>query len=159
MGKKTKPDKRALRDAKLAKAKLQVGALCYRWTNKGELRILLITSRRTRRWIGPKGWPMRGKTHAESAATEALEEAGVEGNTANKSIGFFNYQKNVGGRKTVRCTVQVFPMEVTKMHSNYKEKGQRKMRWLKPKKAAKRADPLEFSKLIKKFAQKAEASA
>lgn len=158
MSKKTKPDQRAVRDANAAKLRLQVGALCYRWTKKGELRILLITSRRTRRWIGPKGWPMRGKSHAEAAALEAQEEAGVEGKVAKKSIGFFNYKKNLGGHKSANCTVQVFPFEVTSMNKDFREKGQRKMRWLTPKKARKRADPQSFARLIKEFAQKAEAS-
>ena len=33
----------------------QIGALCYRIANK-KIKILLITSRRSKRWIMPKGW-------------------------------------------------------------------------------------------------------
>jgi hypothetical protein len=37
--------------------RMQYAALC--WRDEGELEILLITSRETRRWLIPKGWPMR----------------------------------------------------------------------------------------------------
>ena len=43
------------------------------------LRILLITSRDTGRWVIPKGWPMRHRSEAEAAAREAYEEAGLRG--------------------------------------------------------------------------------
>lgn len=156
--KKKKPDMRALRAAKISKNRLQVGALCYRYTDKGNLRILLITSRRTRRWIGPKGWPMRGKTNAQSAAQEALEEAGVLGKIKEKSIGLFHYPKRGTGRKSVDCAVLLYPMEVTDTLKNYREKGERSVKWLKPKNAINRADPPEFARLIRKFSQKAGAS-
>ncbi len=55
----------------------QYAALPYR--DEGELRILLITSRETHRWLIPKGWPMESRNPWDSAAREALEEAGVEG--------------------------------------------------------------------------------
>ncbi len=151
MAKKNKPDMRAIRsEHKKKAARLQYGALCYRNTEKG-LRILLITSRRTRRWIGPKGWPIKKKSPHEVAAIEALEEAGVRGTVAKRSIGFFTYRKDIGGGKHVRCTVQVFPMEVTDAMEDYPERHQRQRKWMKPKKAAKWANPPEFGRLIKKF--------
>ncbi|MFC6583776.1 NUDIX hydrolase [Sulfitobacter aestuariivivens] len=51
----------------------QFAALCYR-VKKGKVQVLLVTSRGTKRWIVPKGWPMDGKTPAQSAALEAWEE-------------------------------------------------------------------------------------
>ena len=56
--------------------RLQVAALCFRRTDTG-CEVLLVTSRDTGRWVIPKGWPMEGKSSAESAAQEAWEEAGV----------------------------------------------------------------------------------
>ncbi len=48
----------------------QVAALP--WRGEGEaLRILLVSSRETRRWVIPKGWPMKGKTDFAAAAQEA----------------------------------------------------------------------------------------
>ncbi len=57
---------------------IQYAALPYRQMGR-RLEILLITSRETRRWVIPKGWPMNGLTPQEAAATEAVEEAGIEG--------------------------------------------------------------------------------
>ncbi|HLL59899.1 MAG TPA: NUDIX domain-containing protein, partial [Allosphingosinicella sp.] len=56
---------------------LQVAALPYRRGADGSVEVLLVTTRGTGRWMVPKGWPMRGKSHAEAAAQEAFEEAGV----------------------------------------------------------------------------------
>jgi 8-oxo-dGTP pyrophosphatase MutT (NUDIX family) len=51
---------------------------CLPWrTLEGRLEIMLITSRGTGRWVLPKGWPMVGVSGPESAAQEALEEAGI----------------------------------------------------------------------------------
>jgi 8-oxo-dGTP pyrophosphatase MutT (NUDIX family) len=71
-------------------AKGQFAALPYRVAAEG-LEILLVTSRDTRRWVIPKGWPLkREKPHA-SAAREALEEAGVTGKIGKVAIGDYAY--------------------------------------------------------------------
>ena len=57
----------------------QVAALPWRVEKDGSLSVLLITSRTNAKWMLPKGWPMAGKTDAEAAQQEALEEAGIEG--------------------------------------------------------------------------------
>jgi 8-oxo-dGTP pyrophosphatase MutT (NUDIX family) len=54
----------------------QVAALVWRLTPVGP-DVLLVTSRRTRRWLLPKGWRVDGLTDAQSAAQEAFEEAGA----------------------------------------------------------------------------------
>jgi 8-oxo-dGTP pyrophosphatase MutT (NUDIX family) len=68
---------------KVVKAKhavrVQYGALPYRFTKSGAPEILLVTTRQTKRWIIPKGWPIKGLKPAKSAAREAYEEAGVRG--------------------------------------------------------------------------------
>ena len=55
----------------------QVAAVCYR-VYDGEIEFLLVRTRKGR-WIFPKGGVEAGLTHAESAALEALEEAGAHG--------------------------------------------------------------------------------
>ena len=50
----------------------QYAALCYRIVND-KIRVLLITSRGTKRWIVPKGWPMAKKDPHEAALQEAAE--------------------------------------------------------------------------------------
>ena len=68
-------------------ARAQFGALCYR-VEKGMVQILLVTSRGTKRWIVPKGWPEDGLTPAEAAAKEAGEEAGVTGKVKQRPSAF-----------------------------------------------------------------------
>jgi ADP-ribose pyrophosphatase YjhB (NUDIX family) len=62
---------------KLAKCE-QVAAVCYRVRN-GAIEFLLIQTRGSRRWTFPKGSAEPGLTHAQAAAIEAFEEAGVHG--------------------------------------------------------------------------------
>ena len=73
-------------------ALLQVGALPVRF-EKGETEILLLASRETKRWVIPKGWPMKGIKNWAAAAQEAREEAGIIGKARKKPIGSFLYFK------------------------------------------------------------------
>jgi 8-oxo-dGTP pyrophosphatase MutT (NUDIX family) len=56
----------------------QVAAVCYR-VRRGAIEFLLVKTRGSRRWIFPKGSAEPGLTHAQAAAIEAFEEAGVHG--------------------------------------------------------------------------------
>jgi 8-oxo-dGTP pyrophosphatase MutT (NUDIX family) len=71
----------------------QYDALPYRVTMSGSLELLLVTTRQTKRWTVPKGWPAKKLKPCESAAREAYEEAGVRGSVGTKSIGSFTYEK------------------------------------------------------------------
>src|SRR5262249_20579207 len=55
----------------------QVAAVCYRVRNNG-IEFLLVQTRGGR-WTFPKGSAEPGLTHAQAAALEAFEEAGVHG--------------------------------------------------------------------------------
>ena len=68
----------------------------YRFNHQAALEILLVTTRQSRQWIIPKGWPIKGLRPAKSAAREAFEEAGVRGRVGAKSIGLFSLQKDAG---------------------------------------------------------------
>ena len=57
----------------------QVGALPLRFEDDGTLKVLLITSRRSRKWIIPKGNLMKSLAPHDAAAREAFEEAGAIG--------------------------------------------------------------------------------
>jgi ADP-ribose pyrophosphatase YjhB (NUDIX family) len=54
-------------------ARLQVGALPIRFSDDGSIEILLITTRTSKRWTVPKGWPIKGLKAHEAAAREARE--------------------------------------------------------------------------------------
>lgn len=128
---------------------LQVGALCYRRTGKG-LRILLITSRDTGRWVIPKGWPMRKRTEPEAAAREAYEEAGLRGAVVTRSIGFYTYRKGIDG-VGFPCVVRIYPLEARERVKQYPETGQRKVKWFSPAKAARRVREPELAQLLRDF--------
>ncbi len=113
----------------------QIAALPYRKAKHG-IEILLITSRETKRWVIPKGWPMNGKQDHEAAAQEAFEEAGIKGHINEKSIGGYAYKKKKKSGAIVDCVVMIYPLEVSKLLRDWPEKGQRKRKWFKPKKAA-----------------------
>lgn len=129
---------------------LQVAALCFRLSKKG-LRVLLITSRDTGRWVIPKGWPMRNRSESEAAAREAYEEAGLRGDVDKRSIGFYTYSKRFGTNRSHPCMVRIFPMEVREMLKKYPETGQRRIKWFSPSKAARKVDEPDLKALIRKF--------
>ena len=56
----------------------QVAAVCYR-VRGGSIEFLLVQTRDSGRWTFPKGSAEPGLTHAQAAALEASEEAGVHG--------------------------------------------------------------------------------
>jgi 8-oxo-dGTP pyrophosphatase MutT (NUDIX family) len=113
---------------------IQVGALPIRFEG-GTPSVMLVTSRETRRWVIPKGWPMRGKKNWAAAEQEAKEEAGVIGKTCKRPVGEFYYFK----RRITHfdlCRVEVFVIDVQKQLSVYREKGQRETCWLSLEEAA-----------------------
>ncbi len=105
----------------------QVAALPVR-LGAGGLEVMLISSRETRRWIVPKGWPMKGRKDHEAAAREALEEAGVSGKVRKRPLGAYTYDKRVADGLQP-CRVMVYLLEVEKELSSWREKGQRQRQW------------------------------
>jgi 8-oxo-dGTP pyrophosphatase MutT (NUDIX family) len=106
----------------------QIAALPFRKRN-GKIEILLITSRETKRWIIPKGWPMAGLKDYNAARREALEEAGVKGRMCKTPVGRFTYDKRLkkGGLKT--CQVEVYLLAVETLLRTWAEKDQRSRQW------------------------------
>ncbi len=128
----------------------QFAALCYR-IRKDKPEILLITSRRSGRWIIPKGWPMAGKTPGECALTEAWEEAGVQGKVSEQCLGLFSYHKIDEAGENLPCVGLVFPVKVKSLARTFPEAGQRRRKWLRPKKAAALASDPELATIIRNF--------
>ncbi|WP_284370600.1 NUDIX hydrolase [Sulfitobacter pacificus] len=128
----------------------QFAALCYR-VRRGKVQILVITSRRSKRWIVPKGWPMEGKTPAAAAAQEAWEEAGVRGQVDETALGVYTYGKTtvVGGE--LPCVVMLYPVLVKSLAKKFPESGQRRRKWVSRKKAAKKVAEEDLARLILNF--------
>lgn len=110
---------------------------------KGKLEILTITSRRSKRWIVPKGVVEPDLSAADSAAKEAWEEAGVIGTVYRKPLGIYKYEKwgDV-------CTVTVYAMAVESVLKHWPEED-RTREWVSVKQAAERVREDELSAMIK----------
>ncbi|MBH5366821.1 NUDIX hydrolase [Bradyrhizobium glycinis] len=130
--------------------KKQFAALPFR-LDKSELRVMLITTRRKRRWSVPKGSSMRNKEPHLTAALEAYEEAGLVGVVATRALGSFKHRKRKGDRKRT-MNVAVFAMKVHGRERWWPEKGEREAIWVSPKTAARLVHKAQLRRLIARFA-------
>lgn len=133
-----------------APCRLQVAALPWRRTDAG-VEIMLITSRDTGRWVLPKGWPEGAEDFCEAAAREAGEEAGLSGAVARSEAGRYRYAKVLSSGEEVPCEVLVFPLEVDRVADKWKEKRQRRRKWVKPAEAARMLNEPDLCRLIATF--------
>ncbi|MEM9577091.1 MAG: NUDIX hydrolase [Pseudomonadota bacterium] len=129
----------------------QFGALCYRVRKDEKVEVLLITSRSSGRWIIPKGWPIDGKTPADTAAVEAWEEAGARGVSDGRCVGIFSYRKSTEDMGTLPCVAMVFAIEVVDLEMDFPESEQRERKWVTRKQAAKLVDEPELARIIRDF--------
>ena len=129
---------------------LQYAALPWRRGLDG-LEILLVTSRETLRWVIPKGWPMKGRKPHATAATEALEEAGVVGRIGKSSVGDYHYVKRLKNGAPRLCRVEVFPLKVEHQRKRWQEQGQRIVHWFPVMDAAALVDEPELRQMIEAF--------
>jgi len=133
----------------------QYAALCWRPALKGGagVEVLLITSRDTGRWVIPKGWPIRDLNPEASAAREAWEEAGVEGEPDPHCLGLYSYDKGLGPeRSPLPCVVAVYALKVRGLADRFPEKKQRRRKWFRPEKAARKVAEPELRALLSSLA-------
>src|SRR5208282_630584 len=109
----------------------QVAAVCYR-LREGAIEFLLVRTRRGRRWTFPKGSAEAGLTHAQAAALEAFEEAGVHGRIEEASFARYvrrEQRRNASTRAVAKgLAVNAHLCEVLRL-SNPKE-ADRNRTWL-----------------------------
>lgn len=130
----------------------QVGVLPVRRNEAGEPELLLVTTRTTRRWIIPKGWPISGLKDHEAAAQEAFEEAGVVGRVQRKSFGRYMYWKRMSDHFAL-CRVTAFRLDADGQLDDWAEKAQRQCHWFKLDDAAELVDEPGLKALIRKLAE------
>jgi len=116
---------------------------------EGELRVLLVTSRETRRWVLPKGWAEEGLSPAELAAKEAFEEAGALGRITPRAIGAYHYRKRLKTGQELYCEVGVFPLRVERLLDDWPEAHQRERRWFALLQAAGQVQEKELAELLR----------
>ena len=143
--------KRPLRAEVDREPRSQYAALPWRRTQDGQIEVLLISSRETRRWVIPKGWPMRRLKSPDCASREAFEEAGVEGDVQRKKVGVFHYGKRLSSGRLQPVRVSVFALQVRRECEEFPEKGQRDRLWITPAQASVLVDEPELKILIAGF--------
>jgi len=116
-----------------------------------QVRILLITSRDTKRWVIPKGWPVTGLKPQEAAAAEAAEEAGIIGHVEPAPLGSYRYLKRIKGKPGVAVQVIVFPFLVEDYRETWKEQGERSFQWFRFQEAASLVAEPSLRRLIQEF--------
>ena len=140
--------KKAARKAKKGERIRQVAAIPFPLNARGDIEVMLVTSRTTRRFIVPKGWPMKGKSGRKAATIEAQEEAGVLGKTLKEPAGTYSYWKRLANR-FVRVDVIVYLLKVTEELADWQEAKRRQRAWLAPADAAMLIDEPDLSTLVK----------
>ncbi|PIE33585.1 NUDIX hydrolase [candidate division KSB3 bacterium] len=129
----------------------QSGVIPYRirtieLSNTPEFEVLLITSRKRKRWIIPKGIIEPNLTPQASAEKEAIEEAGVAGNASERSLGSYTHKKWRG-----TCHIEVFPLEVTEEFETWPESTFRDRKWMSIEEAVELLDNDELKSIFKKL--------
>jgi 8-oxo-dGTP pyrophosphatase MutT (NUDIX family) len=120
----------------------QSGVIPFR-LQRDKLQILLITSRRKKRWVIPKGIIEGGLSPEESASKEAYEEAGITGTVRSRMVGQYQYKKWGG-----TCTVKVYLLEVKEVMEDWPEAFFRDRQWVSISEAQKRIEEADLRKII-----------
>lgn len=138
-------------------AERQAGAIPYAVRN-GAVVILLITSRRTGRWIFPKGGLIDGLDEPGSAAREAWEEAGVRGQIAPARVGLHRSRK-VRGKAVTPLEIAMYPLRVEREAADWPERDERRRRWATIGEAQRLVRDRNLSRMIRRVARDAGAAA
>ena len=102
----------------------QAAAIPFRRDGDG-VQVCIIRKRDSERWGIPKGLVDPGDTPEQTALTESLEEAGLEGQLVGEQVGTYAYKK---WRTTF--SVAVFLLEVHKEQEIWLEARLRERRWV-----------------------------
>lgn len=110
-----------------------------------------MTSRRTHRWVLPKGNKMKGLPPHAAAEREAMEEAGVEGAICPTPLGSYRYRKLLDTGAALMVDVDVYPFAVTAEVPSWLEQNERERRWFRLADAARAVDEPDLRELIRSF--------
>jgi 8-oxo-dGTP pyrophosphatase MutT (NUDIX family) len=138
----------------------QVAAVCYRMRGTALEFLLVRTRGGAGRWTFPKGSTEQGLTHAQAAALEAFEEAGVHGRIEEISFARYHREPIPGKDRTLRpgkkrVAVNAYLCEVLRLSPPQEAKRDRT--WFSAEEARRRlrqrrekGDGAEFTRLVDK---------
>ncbi|MDL2410768.1 DNA mismatch repair protein MutT [Rhizobium calliandrae] len=106
--------------------------LAYSAAGKAHIEVALTTTRETRRWTIPKGWPIKGFRGHEVAERVAWEEAGIRGKAKKKVFGYYTYPKVLASQESVPSMVEVHLLKVEKICKRFPERRERTIIWISP---------------------------
>ena len=131
----------------------QSGVIPYRLEPDG-LRVLLVTSRDTGRWVIPKGNIGKGHDARQAAENEARDEAGVRGTVEKVPLGFYTYGKLLPDGTSRPTVVEVFAMRVRKEADTWLEQVERRREWVAPTEASQRVHETGLAVLLLRLAER-----
>jgi 8-oxo-dGTP pyrophosphatase MutT (NUDIX family) len=117
-------------------AREQVAAVCYRVNGQG-IEFLLVQTR-SGRWTFPKGCVEPGLTHAQTAALEAFEEAGVHGRIEEASFARYIGRKRRGKHHSAPTELAVKAHLCEVSHLGSPQESKRNPTWFPVDKAKRR---------------------
>ena len=136
----------------------QAAATPYRLDHKGDVEVLLVTSRKRGRWVLPKGNIERfGRPH-RCAAREAFEEAGVLGEIEPLPTTKYRQLKGSGSEGPIEVVVDAFPLQVNAELRAWPEKAARQRRWMSIPAAMLAVQDVELRFAIHSFARRFDRS-
>jgi len=112
----------------------QVAAVCYRVRDGDEIEFLLVQTRGGR-WTFPKGSSEPGLTHAQAAALEAFEEAGVHGRMEEAAFTRYTYRKRDSARNSGAAEMMVSAHLCEVLRLEAPEESNRNPTWFSADKA------------------------
>lgn len=119
----------------------------------GQIEVLVVMSSQRKHWVVPKGVSDPAARLQDSAAKEAFEEAGVEGEVGEAALGSYRYEK-----WGAECTVQVYPMRVTRiLDEAVWEERHRGREWLTPNQAIERLKQKQLLPIIETLVSQLES--
>jgi len=142
------PQLRKVRDCR------QVAAVCYRIRN-GAIEFLLVRTRGSGRWTFPKGSAEPGLTHAQAAALEAFEEAGVHGRIEEVSFAHYIRRKQADRTGAAEKAIEVSAHLCEVRRLGPAQEARRKRTWFAAEEARQRLaerrkphDRAEFTRVV-----------
>lgn len=116
----------------------------------GVIKIAMISSRKGKKWVIPKGIIEPELDARESALKESIEEAGLKGHISSAPVGTYSYDKWGGS-----CKVSVYLLEVTEIMNEWEEDFRRR-EWFEIKEALNLIDENGLKEIIEKAADMLE---
>lgn len=129
---------------------MQAVAIPYRRT-PDSLEILLVTSRKKKQWILPKGGVPRGMLPHNAAAREAMQEAGVLGTAQPEPVADILVEKRSGQDMPGAVRFIFFRIAVTTELAYWPEDYFRERKWVSLERALKIAGKAYVRHALQQF--------